>query len=81
MRVIMVTERLIEERFEAVAEDGRVFTLLKAIPLISTRTLSGEYTPFKEGLATISTIDGMHCNYIDADTFEVVVLGLRLKKL
>jgi hypothetical protein len=34
-----------------------------------------------EGLKTIRTAEGHHCNRIDCETFEVVELGLRVKKV
>lgn len=73
-------EELTEE-FSAVSEDGRLFRLLVFTTMIDASAMSKPNAAPLKGLKRVCTSDGQHCNYVDDDTFEIVELGLRVKRV
>jgi len=73
-------EKLID-RFIAASDDGRQFTISIYQTMLYERSLSGPSAPPIEGLKEARTSNGYHCNFIDADRFEIVELGLEVKRL
>jgi hypothetical protein len=73
-------EELTEE-FDAVSEDGDLFHLLVFTEMIDDSTMSNPNAAPLRGLKRVCTSDGQDCNHIGDDTFEIVELGLRVKRV
>ena len=72
-------EELTDE-FDAVSEDGQQFRMLVYTTMIDVSSKSNPNAAPLEGLKRICTSDGQNCNRIDDDTFEIVGLGLQVKR-
>lgn len=68
------------DRFRVRSEDGQEFTVLERVEMIdaSTKAEPNRQVP---GLNQFRTLDGMHVQRLDADTYEIVQLGLRVSRL
>jgi hypothetical protein len=73
-------EKLTDE-FDAESEDGQRFHVLVYTTMIDTRTMRDATSPPCEGMKEALTTEGYHCNYIDDNTFEIVQLGLQVKRV
>jgi hypothetical protein len=69
------------DEFDAVSEDGRRFRMLVYTTMIDARSMSNPNAAPLEGLKRVCTSDGDNCNRVDDDTFEIVGLGLRVKRV
>jgi len=69
------------EEFRAVSEDGRLFHLLVFTTMIDASSMSNPNAAPLKGLKRVCTSDGQNCNHIGDDTFEIVELGLRVKRV
>ena len=68
------------EQFDAVSDEGRRFRLRILTTMIDASSMSNPDAAPIEGMKSVRTSDGMHCNWIDDDTFEIVELGLQVKR-
>lgn len=73
-------EELTKE-FDAVSEDGQQFHMLVYTTMIDASTKDDPQAAPIEGFKRTCTSYGQSCNRIDDDTFEIVVLGLRVKRI
>ena len=72
-------EELTDE-FDAVSEDGQQFRMVVYTTMIDVSSMSNPNAAPLEDLKRICTSDGQNCNQIDDDTFEIVGLGLQVKR-
>ncbi len=75
-----VKEKRLTEQFTAKSEDGRQFDLLVYTDILDVGTSQNPNATL-EGIKTILTSDGYHVNRIDDLNYEIVELGLRVKKV
>ena len=73
-------ERRLTEQFMAKSEDGRQFNLLVYTDILDRSTFQNP-TATVEGIKTIQTSEGYHVNRIDDLNYEIVELGLNVKKI
>jgi hypothetical protein len=69
------------EEFRAVSEDGRLFNLLVFTTMTDVSSMSNPNAASLKGPMRVCTSDGQNCNYVGDDTFEIVGLGLRVKRV
>jgi hypothetical protein len=69
------------EEFRAVSEDGRLFNLMVFTTMIDVSSTSNPNAAPLKGFKRVCTSDGQDCNHVDDDTFEIVELGLRVKRV
>ena len=69
------------DEFDAESEDGRRFRILVYTTMIDASSMSNPNAAPIEGLKRACTSDGQNCNWIDDDTFEIVGLGLQVKRI
>lgn len=73
-------KKLMDE-FDAVSEDGKHFHILVYVKEIDVRSMDkGNEAPL-EGLKEVVTSEGYRCNFIDDNTFEIVPLGIKVKRI
>ena len=68
------------DEFEAHSEDGRRFFVTIYTDVINAGTLTDPNATI-DGLKSARTSEGYHCNFIDQNTWEIVELGLRIRRL
>lgn len=73
-------EELTDE-FDTDSEDGQRFHILIYTTMIDASTLSNPSAAPLKGLKRACTSEGHNCNRIDDDTFEIVDLGLQVKRV
>jgi hypothetical protein len=73
--------RELTDEFDAISEDGQRFHVLVYTAMHDTHTMRDPNSPPCEGLKEARSTEGYHCNYIDDETFEIVKLGLRIKRI
>lgn len=73
-------EELTDE-FYGVSAEGQRFRMLEYTTMLDDTAMSKPNAPPVKGLKRICTSKGHHCNRIDADTFEIVELGLQVKRV
>ena len=73
-------EELTDE-FIAESDDGQQFHMLVYTTMIDARSSSNPNAPPLKGLKRICTSDGQNCNRIDENTFEIVTMGLKVKRI
>lgn len=73
-------EKLTDE-FDAESADGERFRILVYTTMIDACSMSKPNAAPIEGLKRACTSDGQPCNFIDDDTFEIVELGLQVKRI
>ena len=73
-------EELTDE-FDAVSEDGQQFHMLVYTTMIDASSRSNPNAAPLAGLKRICTSDGQNCNRIDDDTFEIVGMDVRVKRV
>lgn len=71
----------LDESFEAEAENGVRYTIRIYTPMIEPSTVSDSPSAPLEGLQVAMTSDGLYCNRINEDTYEIVSLGLRVTRI
>lgn len=69
------------EKFNAESEDGQQFHMLVFTTMIDVSSGSNPNAAPLEGLKMVCTSDGQDCNRLDDDTFEIVGLGVRVKRV
>ena len=74
-----INEKLMDE-FDAVAEDGRRYRLQVYKEILDTGALHDPTATCLPGFKRVCTSDGMDCSRINDDTFEIVSLGLIVKR-
>lgn len=72
-------KRLIDE-FDVISEDGQEFHILVYREIINAGTMTDPHATI-EGLKSLRTSEGYHCNWIDENNFEIVELGLKVRKV
>ncbi|APO74293.1 hypothetical protein AM571_CH01458 [Rhizobium etli 8C-3] len=60
------------DRIQARGESGRIYTVIERTKIISMRMLDGSVSQAK-GTKQLSTADGQHVNWIDENTFQIVL--------
>lgn len=73
-------EELTDE-FDAVSDDGQQFHMLVYTTMTEVSSLSNQNAAPLKGFKRICTSDGQDCNRIDNNTFEIVELGIRVKRI
>lgn len=68
------------DEFMAEAEDGRRFRLLVYTVILDAGTASNPHATIN-GSKSIKTSEGDHVNYIDDLNYEIVELGIKVKKI
>lgn len=71
----------VTDEFDAESEDGQRFHIFVYTTMIDTQTMRDANSPPCEGMKEARTTEGYHCNYIDDETFEIVQLGLQVKRV
>lgn len=71
----------ITDEFAAESDDGQRFRMLVYQTFIDVCSRSNPNAPPAKGQKTLRTDEGYHVNRIDEDHFEIVGLGLRLKRV
>ena len=69
------------DEFNAEAENGKIYHLRIYTTFMDARSLSDPAAMPVEGLKEVRTIEGYHCNHIDSETWEIVELGIKVKKI
>jgi hypothetical protein len=72
-------EYRVVDRFIAVSEEGKLFTIMFIQEFILIP--GDEGVERIEGIKIYRTGDGKHCRVIDDDTFEIIELGLIVVKV
>jgi len=75
-----IKERRLTEQFTAKSEDGRQFDLLVYTDILDSGTFQNPAATV-EGIKTILTSEGYHVNRVDDLNYEIVELGLNVKKV
>jgi len=73
-------EELTDE-FDAETEHGERFRILIFTTMIDASSMSNPTAPPVRGLKSARTSQGHHCNRIDDDNWEIVGLGIRVKRV
>ncbi len=69
-------------QFTAESDDGQRFEILVYTTFVEAGSFANRNAPPLEGrLKTIRTADGYAVNRIDDDNFEIVQLGLRVRRV
>ena len=69
------------DEFDAISEDGQTFRIVVSMTMIdNTSSGNPNAKPLEGRLKRYCTSDGQDCERIDDDTFEVVGLGLRVRR-
>ena len=67
------------DEFYAESEDGRRYLLVVYTDMIDASSKdSGEFIP---GIKSLFTSDGLQCNHINDDTFQIIESDLILKRV
>jgi hypothetical protein len=72
-------EELTDE-FEALADDGQRFHMLVYTTMLDAPSHDHPWPRRVEGPKRVCTSDGLDCNRIDDETFEIVEYGLQVKR-
>ena len=77
----MVSSFREKSRFKVRSEDGREFTVVETVPLIDVTSQSSSGKECMEGLPRLTTLEGHTVTRKGPDEFEIVELGLRVRKI
>lgn len=66
--------------FSCVGDDGNNYTVIEYTDIIESRALSGSISRIR-GMKTLMTSSGHHVNFRSDDEYEVVVTGVKLKRV
>ena len=72
-------EKLTDE-FDAVADDGRRYRLQVYTEILDAGASNDPTATCMPGFRRVCTSDGMDCNKVDDDTFEIISLGLTVRR-
>ena len=76
----MPTWEEITDEFDAVSEDGQSFRVVIYTTMIDASSPDNPNAEPIEGMKRYCTTNGQECSRIDGDTFEIVGLGLRIRR-
>lgn len=69
------------DSFNAVSDDGTQYQLHEFTTMQDVTTFDSEGREAMATLKSYRTSEGLHCNVVDDQTFEIVALGLRVRRL
>lgn len=78
----MQEKQIIEaEKFPADDADGNTYIIVKLQTQVRLLLRSGQYTPWTNGTHEWRTIDNLHVEPLDEDTFEILNINTVVRRL